>query len=137
MFLIFCVLNTQMSNKSFIFLVCWIRVVIRVIIAIPFLTLLERKVLRYMQIRKGPKKASIIGLLQPIADGVKLVIKNYRKPFLANKFIFSLAPGFLFLLMISLWMIIPPFYSFLFFNLSLVFFLVLSRLHVYALFFRG
>jgi NADH-ubiquinone oxidoreductase chain 1 len=55
---------------------------------IPFLTLFERKILRYIQIRKGPKKVSIFGIFQPIRDGIKLFFKESGKKVCSNSLIF-------------------------------------------------
>jgi len=55
---------------------------------IPFLTLLERKVLSYIQTRKGPKKVRILGILQPITDGLKLVLKETGSSFRVKYLIF-------------------------------------------------
>jgi len=61
-------------NIRFFFI--WILEIISVVIMIPFLTLLERKILRYIQLRKGPKKVRFLGILQPVTDGLKLVFKG-------------------------------------------------------------
>jgi len=70
------------------------------VLCIPFLTLFERKVLSYRQSRKGPKKVRVLGLLQPVADGVKLIIKEFGFPKVSKKFGFFFSPVILFLLMI-------------------------------------
>lgn len=61
---------------------------VRVVLIIPFLVLLERKVLSYIQLRKGPKKVGFLGIPQPIMDGVKLILKEGGFTFRAKSIIY-------------------------------------------------
>nr|BEU28606.1 NADH dehydrogenase subunit 1 [Planocera cf. heda SI-2017] len=118
---------------NYVILIPWILIFINVLISIPFLTLLERKVLGYIQSRKGPNKVSYIGLLQPISDGAKLVLKELGTPNMANVFLFWISPIASFFLMVLAWSLFPSPYSFYSFNLGVVFFLCIASLQVYTL----
>jgi len=79
------------------FLVCIVGYIIQVIgvlISVAFFTLYERKLLSYSQYRVGPNKVSILGLLQPISDAIKLFTKERIMPFKSIKIVFLISPVF-------------------------------------------
>ncbi len=82
-------------------------IIIPLLVAVAYLTLLERKVMASMQQRRGPNVVGLFGLLQPLADGLKLLIKETILPSSANTIIFILAPIITFLLALVTWSVIP------------------------------
>lgn len=120
-------------------LIEFIIIIVIVLISLAYLTLIERKVMGIMQRRKGPNVVGIMGLLQPFADGLKLLIKEIVYPSFANKFVFFIGPILFLFLSFTLWSLIPfDFHSiYTELNLTILYIFAISSLSVYGIILSG
>nr|CAD5105720.1 NADH dehydrogenase subunit 1 [Pealius mori] len=102
-------------------LVNLIILVVCVMVSIAFFTLMERKMISYIQNRKGPNKVSIIGILQPMADAIKLISKELNLNFKSNFLLYIISPMLNILISLTMWITFPFVFCFSFMKMSVLF----------------
>lgn len=114
-------------------------IVVPLLIAVAYFTIAERKIMGAIQRRRGPNVVGYIGLLQPLADGLKLFVKETTLPTNANKSIFLIAPALSFILSLVGWSVIPFANGVVLcdLNLGVLFLFAVSSLNVYGIVFAG
>nr|QHT64907.1 NADH dehydrogenase subunit 1 [Perinereis sp. PA-2020] len=119
------------------FIISMITIFLCALLAMAFFTLLERKLLGYIQLRKGPNKVSMMGIPQPIADALKLFTKELNSPSSANLTPFLMAPMLALFLALLLWILYPFYSSPFLLKWGIMLFLSLSSINVYTTLFSG
>lgn len=114
-------------------------IILPILLAVAFFTIYERKILAAMQRRRGPNMVGIYGLLQAIADALKLLSKESLIPGTSNIYIFILSPIFTFLISMICWALIPFNFGIVIsdINLGLLFLFAFSSLGVYGIIMSG
>nr|APH08240.1 NADH dehydrogenase subunit 1 [Tamias dorsalis] len=119
------------------FLINLLMLIMPILVAMAFLTLVERKMLGYMQLRKGPNVVGPYGLLQPFADAMKLFIKEPLKPLTSSITLFIIAPSLALTLAFTMWIPLPMPQPLINMNMGILFILATSSLAVYAILWSG
>ena len=114
-------------------------IVVPLLISVAYFTIAERKFMGSIQRRRGPNVIGFLGLLQPLADGLKLFVKETIVPSNSNVFIFFFAPVLTFILSLIGWSVIPLSYKIVVsdLNLGILYLLAVSSLSVYGIVMAG
>lgn len=120
-------------------LIYFISLIIPLLISVAYFTLIERQILAAIQRRQGPNTVGFYGLLQPLADGLKLLLKETILPKSSNMVIFILAPIFTFGLALAGWAVIPfgNGYALANLNIGLLYLFAISSLGVHSIIMAG
>jgi len=128
-----------MIKTGFVFLILCVLIVLGILISVAFMTLVERKLISPIQNRRGPNTVGYLGVLQPFADALKLIIKESIFPRNARFVIFVIAPLISLFFALAAWAFVPFSYSVILVdtNIGVFFIFVSSILHIYGVILSG
>nr|YP_010809163.1 NADH dehydrogenase subunit 1 [Anaka burmensis]UNZ99522.1 NADH dehydrogenase subunit 1 [Anaka burmensis] len=108
-----------------------------ILMSVGFFTLLERKIMGFMHIRKGPYKVGYLGILQPFSDGLKLFVKEQIFPMNSNYLVYYICPCLGLIQSLFMWAMFPYYLNCINFSYGVLFFLCSSSISVYSLIICG
>jgi NADH-quinone oxidoreductase subunit H len=128
-----------MIFQTLLILIKILIIIVPLLISVAYFTLAERKILGAIQRRRGPNVIGVFGLLQPLSDGFKLLVKETIMPSSSNKFIFILSPIITFVISLIGWSLIPySKYAVLSeVNVGILYLFAISSLGVYGIILSG
>jgi len=123
----------------FVLLIKILVIIVPLLISVAYFTLAERKILGAIQRRRGPNVVGAYGLLQPLSDGFKLLVKETVLPSSANKLIFIISPMLTFVISLMGWAVIPyaKYSIFAEMNIGILYLFAMSSLGVYGIIMSG
>nr|AGQ50328.1 NADH dehydrogenase subunit 1 [Conostigmus sp. MM-2013] len=121
----------------FLFLLFIMMIFISVLLTLAFLTLLERKLLGLIQLRKGPNKVGFLGIFQPFSDAIKLFVKENNKLLKFNKIMYLITPMIMIYLMLLLWLTLSSLMNFMFLNLMVLIIFMILGMGAYPIMLSG
>ncbi len=117
--------------------ISWLVQCLLIMLAVAYYTLFERKVIGLFHLRVGPNKVSIVGIVQPLLDALKLFTKQNLVPLRANKFVYVLAPQIGLFLAFFVWLTLPNLYLIVSINYSIVLFFCVGSVIVFSVLMSG
>ena len=108
--------------------------ILPILVNVAFITLIERKILRYAQNRKGPNKVALAGIFQPFADAIKLFTKENILPNQLNFYLFFLSPLIILILILLFWIFLPLKKNNFIIEFRIIFLIRVISLNIYPLF---
>ena len=114
-------------------------IIVPLLVGVAYLTFLERKVIGYMQDRMGPNRVGFFGILQPMADGMKLFLKELIRPSKSNFYLYVVAPALTFIPALAAWAVIPFFHGGILANINagILYLFAMTSLGVYGVIIAG